>query len=103
MTPTRKKHKTEATIQKERVIDQLQGANNQITKKMQELMDLTRQVMAKLKQQNHDAKEANPGKTLAGTLNMPAVANRDEDLDLISLSTAQDPRLKQIDMVLFKH
>ena len=42
MTPTLKKHKKEATIQKERVIDQLVGANVQITKKMQTLMDLTR-------------------------------------------------------------
>ena len=56
MTPTLKKHKKEATIQKERVIDQLVGANVQITKKMQTLMDLTRQVLVKLKQQNHDDK-----------------------------------------------
>lgn len=45
-------------------------------------MDLTRQVMAKLKQQNKDANRENPGATLAGTL------AKDDELDLISLSTA---------------
>jgi len=53
-TPTRKRHKTEADHNKDRIVDYIEKNNKEMIEKMRTLMDLTKGVLAKMKVQNRD-------------------------------------------------